>query len=381
MISYKPEQYGTTFGVADYDFLTLTTFSARANLAMMNELGVSNGKVIRVRGYVGQDYGNIQMLEGEQKKRPHYIWNFHGNCAKAGIEALVQEDIGGTPLHEHFSCTRIDLQIASMATKEELDIEDIYDVLNDDSVTWNRRGRKPSISMIKGEETKRGMGKTLYIGKKDVKHGSFVRIYEKRGPNGDRYVRYETQYKRKAAQAVLDYVLVNGMEVCKDILMGDIGKLPEQAYDMINDVVKDDMSNSNGTLVSYEKPKSDDHKRYLWFKYDVCKALLNMTDEKSLELTESMLYAMARTLHYKRIGRTAWIDEARGRAEKAKAFWESCIKDGQEPLVDLANPIEEVLAGPQFEQLGFEHYDEEWRMEQKEFDDTLQAGYYWQHLG
>lgn len=351
-IQYKPEQFGTAFGYPEADFMTVTTYSETAIGQLIRHHGLRDGNSVSFRGYSGLDYGNVQVLKGTQKGRAHYIVNYHGSVARLGVEALVHTSLSGVKLKDHFSCTRLDVQLSVKATPEESSLSEMHKELGKPSVKWNRTGHKPKLTLIQGEESARGMGQTLYVGSSKTKSGYFTRMYEKRGPEGNRHIRFEVQFKRKRAQAALDHIARNPSGSLGGVLKGVISTYPISVREGGLKPIADALERTEGVVIKADTHKSDDTKKYLWFKYDVCPALMRVTDEDVSLRMEALLYQMAYTMMRKRT-REGWWDRRSEELGRVKELLSDMLEQSEDVIVDSLNELDQGMMGREFEQMSF----------------------------
>jgi hypothetical protein len=287
--TYEPQEYGTTFGAADADYVTLTTFHQGTFYDVYNLLTESGAESVAdtFRGYEGVRIGQVRMLEGEQKGRWHGILIGEGSASNWLLNVMehVRCVCHDLPLASHVTCTRLDVQVSAPDNYTHFRV--LKDAIANPLFEWNRRGRKPKVSLIEGHKTDRGLGHTIYVGSSKTKHGYFMRIYEKPGPHNVRHLRFEVQFKGKVAQAQFENCVGDGDILFRDIVGTVFNTLPDDIKDTHLAHIRDALANSKGVVLrpkgdisTYHSPElAKQIKRALWFKYDVGKALMQTDDD------------------------------------------------------------------------------------------------------
>ncbi len=311
---YNPRQYGTTFGAADYDYITLTTFQKEPFYSLWNLMADECEPLTdRFRGYSGKRFGAVRLLEGDQQGRWHGIAIAEGSSASWMVEAMSKElcDCHELPLYHHFRCTRLDVQLS--VPDDSLDFRNLLDTLSSPTAKWRRRGRAPKMTLIQGEKTNRGLGCTLYIGSSKVKNGYFVRVYEKEN-SGKRHIRYEVQYKGKTADMHFGSAVLDLSQELKSAMVSCVLETtPLEAVEGPLQPVRDALDKPMRITVREKVVTPDDQKRCLWFKYNVAPTLMKIDDDHCVDWLKKELLKVILVLSNRQKRRkiiAQWEDDA-----------------------------------------------------------------------
>lgn len=203
------------------DWLTLTTFSYKS-WAALDKLLVRSGKVESKSfgGYKGTSWGSsmfsgegTQKEKGKEFKSPHFMIQGTGY---GGYELLAF--IMALPDFEHGSwkCTRIDVQV-SVDYPSGYNARFVKDWIEVQPASSWLSGHAIQPQLREGKKTKSGIAlDTWYVGSRNSQR--LVRCYVKQvqplpaivsdshdtfldEPEGEIYLRYETQYNKEAANS------------------------------------------------------------------------------------------------------------------------------------------------------------------------------------
>lgn len=196
------------------DWLTLTTFQESELLKIRNLfiplVGGLAGKQAKVLQYKGQQYKGGFIGVSDQNKRTHYMARFSGEMADDVMGAIVESEncIG--------DCTRVDLQITVPLPKDYNSL-----LLFNELKKGEWSGRERSVTAIMSGD---GLD-TVYVGKRTSDR--YIRVYVKEGASGERYLRFEVEYKGDRAKNVYTKLCLGGRRTAGGILFGEFVGLPE----------------------------------------------------------------------------------------------------------------------------------------------------------
>lgn len=176
---------------AALDWLTLTTFDPDVAERFFRAQNLSptddEPRHETVRGYSGHRYvtdiGSAFLGRGFQNGRDHWRLDIEGELA----DLLYQ------PLVGFGKCTRLDIQV-TLKQHQWYRGRNFVDRLR--KADWDKVGSSPGVKMIDGEDDM----STVYIGSR--KSGKMHRWYIKLNDVGERFLRFEPEYRKENANQV-----------------------------------------------------------------------------------------------------------------------------------------------------------------------------------
>lgn len=302
------EQNSTTFGKPAIDYVTLTTYDRDAFKCVESNLSRLYHVPDRFRGYTGIRVGGLRMLTGTQMNASHYIMIGEGDVSGWLVDKSrsVTTHEQSRSIAERCRCTRIDFQLS--VPSERLDFRAMTDRLKSEDSLWRRRGQRPNITLIQGEESKRGIGNTLYIGSRRTKNGYMTRLYEKRDEDGVPHVRFEVEMKGKPANKAFSQMSYGDVDIPAKVLCQVINTFP---IDIVSDYLSGvllGLSETEGYKLREKKAIPSDIKRVLWYRDDVAPCLVSMMDTKAIdfaiqETTVTLVHLLKKKAALQKLGK------------------------------------------------------------------------------
>lgn len=197
---------------AQIDWLTLTTFSeeiAGQWRQYVSEASDKEPKLKRRENYRGFEVsamgGTWFFGHGKQKGTDHFMMQVSGQAAEGCFSRF-----GGDVVHNGARCSRIDIQITIEQPDKWSQVKLIAEC--------EEAGLKPEVKRSSGEY---GELITVYTGKRTS--GRLNRTYQKEGKNGERWVRFETEFGRNYAHAVAGG-LATERATRQEYINGEVGR-------------------------------------------------------------------------------------------------------------------------------------------------------------
>jgi len=190
------------------DYLTLTTFDGELATKWQKEhflkVEVEEKKVMQYQGAMIYKNGGSWFLGvGEQKGEPHYMLQVSGGAGSVAFDLYKTYILDGTA-----KPTRIDLQLT-------ID-KPIGWSQSDLIIKCEQKGLKPRVERSSGEY---GELITVYTGTRAS--GRMNRTYEKESKDGDRYMRFETEFGRGYSLPVAHSLAVGDASI-QDFINGEV---------------------------------------------------------------------------------------------------------------------------------------------------------------
>lgn len=344
----------TTFGMPAADYITLTTFDANAFKAVRAMTDVSPATKDRFRGYEGWRYGGLRMLVGEQLGRAHFIMIGEGDTASWLIEqtARVLDSRTLGSIGEQCKCTRLDVQVSVKA--DQVDFRSMRDELAADHSIWRKRGKAPSITLIEGQKSDKGLGNTLYIGSRKTKNGNMTRIYEKADADGVPHLRYEVELKGKPAHKAFTQMMYGDWDIPAKVVSAVISTLPINVVSGHLEPIAASLGETDGYKLRHKKTIPDDINRVLWFRDDVAPSLSRLEDSEAIdfairETTIVLLSLLRRKGHFEWLENMSTL-EALELEKKMKAEEQRIAEKAAEGRADRARGEYNIEQGGMFDE-------------------------------
>jgi hypothetical protein len=203
-------------GIPCLDYLTLTSFSFYDYHKLTNLIDSLGGEsdVASRRGYQGFLGDNFFYGDGMQSSGRHYLTRVWGDmCLLYGL------GVRSLDLSFHLvECRRIDVQLtipldgrySAFALEKYLQSGD------------NWKGRKRKVKIVGSSSDRYN---TLYIGARK-ESDRFIRLYVKDGGRNGDFLRFELEYKRKAASVVFQRYLDYGSADLATLMVSELERLP-----------------------------------------------------------------------------------------------------------------------------------------------------------
>lgn len=201
--------------VPTIDWLTLVTFNraswSSVQLAWQSFLessgaayGLKKGKVMQYQGNV---IGDVFFGAAVQRGQEHFMVRASGDVA---YTLFAKVRLTG------LKCTRVDVQVTT-EIPEGYSALTLYQQL--EGATW--KGKDPKLSLIKNRD---GMD-TVYIGSR--KSEKLIRVYVKQSADGERFVRFEIEYKGVRAESLMVAMLNDFGAAVSGVMRETMGRIAE----------------------------------------------------------------------------------------------------------------------------------------------------------